>query len=395
MHILRVLGSTVLAWLALAPAAQADWIGAWGASPSGVDATESFVGETFRQTVHLNGGGDAIRLRLGNALGGSPLILGGVTVAAPAASGPDGAGQRKIGPASAITFAGRQVVTIPPYATILSDPLPLRVAIGSDLVVSLYVASSKAPTKHDLGSAIAYVAPGDQTRATVLAEATTRDTRIVLSGIDVEGEVGAGTIVALGDSITDGFRSSPDLDRRWPDVLARRLKAAPGLGTLGVVNAGISGNRLLRDRAGPNALARLPRDVLALPGLRFICLLEGVNDIIAGAAATDPAETVTAADIVGGYLQAVAQAHEHGAKVYIATLTPFSGAGVTESIREAVNAWLRTRDGFDGVLDFDVALRDPGKPTQMRARFDSGDHLHPNDAGYAAMADAIDLGLFR
>ena len=395
MQIMRVLGAAVLAWLASAPAARAGWIGAWGASPSGVDAAESFVGETFRQTVHLNGGGDAIRLRLGNALGDTALVLGGVTVAAPAASGPDETGQPKIGPATAVTFAGRQGVTVPAHATILSDPLPRRVAIGSDLVVSLYVAASKAPTEHALGSATAYVAPGDQTRAAVLAEATTRGTRIVLSGVDVEGEAGAGTIVALGDSITDGFRSSPDLDRRWPDVLARRLKAAPGGAALGVVNAGISGNRLLRDKAGPNALARLPSDVLALPGLRFVCLLEGVNDIIAGAAATDPAETVTAADIIGGYLQVIAQAHEHGAKVYIGTLTPFSGAGVTESIRQAVNAWIRRKDGFDGVLDFDVALRDPGKPTQMLARFDSGDHLHPNDAGYAAMADAIDLGLFE
>ena len=313
MQISRVLGSMLFVWagLAMAPAARADWVGAWGASPSGADSTERFVGETFRQTVHLNGGGDAIRLRLGNALGNSALILGGVTVAAPAAGGPAEAGQRGIGPADAVTFAGRSVVTIPPYATIVSDPLPRRVASGADLVVSLLVASSKAPSEHELGSTTAYVAPGDQASAVVLHDATTRDIRIVLSGIDVEGKPGAGTIVALGDSITDGFRSTPDLDRRWPDLLARRLKAAPSLGAFGIVNAGISGNRLLRDGAGPSALSRLPRDVLALPGLRFVCLLEGINDIAAGALATEPADKVTAADIVGGYLQVVAQAHEH------------------------------------------------------------------------------------
>ena len=392
-HRLLGLGACTLlaAWLAAVPVSAADWIAAWSASPSGIDTSKSFVGQTFRQRVHLDGGGRAIRLRLGNALSGERLILGAVRVATPAAV----PGATEPGSDLQVTFAGRPIVAIPPYATILSDPLPHRVDSGSDLIVSLFVAASKAPTKHDLGSDLAFVAPGDQTRTSVMQEATTTDTRVVLSGIDVEGEPGAGTIVALGDSITDGFRSTQGLDRRWPDVLARRLKATPGLATLGVANAGIAGNQLLRDGVGPNALSRLPRDVLALPGLRFICLLEGINDIGAGAKSSDPASRVTAADLIAGYQQIVAQAHEHGAKVLIGTLTPFSGSGVAEKVREAVNAWIRAKDGFDGVLDFDAALHDPGKPSQMLASFDSGDHLHPNDAGYAAMADVIDLDLFK
>jgi len=391
----------IAAWLtaelAWSPGSRAaDWIGAWGASPSGTTKTESFVGETVRQIIHLNGGGRAVRLRLGNALSGDRLILGGVRIARP------GTAPGTIAPETdqPVTVAGRPIIAVPPYATVLSDPVRLPVDSGTDLSVSLFVAASRGPTTHELGSDTALVAPGDQTRSVSLDGATTRDTRIVLSGVDVEtvaaaGTPPAGTIVALGDSITDGLRSTTDLDRRWPDVLAHRLRIAPGLGSLGVVNAGISGNRLLRDTNGPNGLSRLPRDVLALPSLRVICVLEGINDIGGGATSSDPALRVTAADIVAAYGQIIAQGHERGAKVLIGTLTPFSGAGIAEQVRSQVNAWIRAKDGFEGVLDFDAAIRDPRKPTQLLARYDSGDHIHPNDDGYAAMADAVDLDLLR
>ena len=387
-------GAALTLAIATSNAVSADvWMGAWGSSPSYV-AQESYSGQTLRQSVHLTGGGHAFRLRLSNAFGDEPLVIGAAGFGLPAPAG----GNLAPGSARPVTFGGARAIVIPPHATIVSDAIAETVASGGDLSVSLFIDGGSRPSAHALALNPGFAAPGDQTRAEALAGSTPLEPRLVLTGIDVASPAGGGTIVALGDSITDGFRSTPGLDRRWTDVLARRLATTPDLAALGIVNAGISGNRVLgnsHDASGPNALARLPGDVLALPGLRFVCLLEGINDIGRGASASDPAQKITAAALIAGYKQVIAQAHEHGAKTLIGTLTPFSGRGAPEAVRLEVNAWVRAKDGFDGVLDFDAALRDPRQPSQFLARYDSGDHLHPNDAGYAAMADAVDLALFR
>lgn len=369
------------------------WIGIWGSDPV-VAASNGFAGKTVRQTIHLTGGGGSVRLRLSNAFGDETLVVGAAAIARPA----PGVGAIVPGSAAPVTFGGAHAIAVAPHTTVLSDPVARMVASGEDLSVSLYLAGGARPSAHPLALDPGSAAPGDQTTAAALAGATPLHMQLVVSGVDATGAAGGGTIVALGDSITDGFRSTPGLDRRWTDVLARRLAATPDLAGLGIVNAGISGNRLIGDgqpTSGPNALSRLPRDVLALPGLRVVCLLEGINDILAGAAARNAARRITAADLIAGYKQVIAQVHEHGARVLIGTLTPASAHGPAEAVRQEANAWIRAGRGFDGVLDFDAALRDPGQPSQFLARYDSGDHLHPNDAGYAAMADAVDLGLFR
>ncbi|MBE7219430.1 MAG: SGNH/GDSL hydrolase family protein [Caulobacteraceae bacterium] len=372
------------------------WIGIWGSDPV-VATPDGYAGKTVRQTIHLTGGGQSVRLRLSNAFGDENLVVGAAAVARPAL----GDGTIVPGSAAPVTFGGARAIVVAPHATILSDPVARSVASGEDLSVSLYLAGGARPSAHPLALDPGFAAPGDQTAAAALTGATPLRVQLVVSGVDAAGAAAGaagGTIVALGDSITDGFRSTPGLDRRWTDVLARRLAATQDLAGFGVVDAGISGNRLLGDgqaTSGPNALSRLPRDVLALPGLRFVCLLEGINDILAGAAARDGARRITAAHLIAGYKQVIDQVHEHGAKVLIGTLTPASARGYTEAVRQETNAWIRAGRGFDGVLDFDAALRDPSQPSQFLARYDSGDHLHPNDDGYAAMADAVNLSLFR
>ena len=214
------------------------------------------------------------------------------------------------------------------------------------------------------------------------------------------------TVVTLGDSITDGYRSKVDGNHRWPDRLAERLAARPNSEAIGVVNAGVSGNRILHDHPeelfGPTALARLDRDVLSVPGVRWVVLMEGINDIGHSTSAGLPEQDVTADQIIAGMKQIVARVHEHGAKIYGATLTPYEGTVFHgyyqpegEAKREAVNAWIRSPGSFDAVIDFDAAVRDPAHPTRIRPEYDVDDHLHPNDAGYRAMGDAVDLNLFQ
>lgn len=394
--------------LALASAAHAEWVTSWGASaqaPSpargAFPASPSFKDQTLRQVVRLSAGGRAVRLRLSNAYGTAPLTVANVHVDVAGAGGAVQAGTDR-----PVTFGGAASIIIAPGAEVLSDPAPIDVPALTSLAVSLYLPADTGPcTCHGLAMQTGYVASGDVSAAPVLEQTAPLAGRAFLSGVDVDAAPPAAAIVAFGDSITDGLGSTADRNRRWPDVLAERL-AARGGGAWGVVNEGISGNRLLHDGAGDSALKRFDRDVLGAAGARYLVVFEGVNDL--GLASLPPemaarfgmtGDPVTADQLIGADKQIIARAHARGLKVYGATIAPYKGAGywspAGEAMRAAVNAWIRTGGAFDGVIDFDAVLRDPADPEQMRADYNAGDHLHGSDAGYKAMADSIDLGLFQ
>jgi lysophospholipase L1-like esterase len=393
---------------AAASAQDGTWIGTWGASPlppraaSGpFPASPSFTNQTVRQVVRISAGGDRVRLRLSNEYGTRPLVIGAARVAIA-----DGESGIKAGTLHAVTFGGKASAVIPAGAPFLSDPIDLEVQPLESLSVSVYFPEETGPcTCHATGMQTAYVSkPGDFTKGTFEA-ASTIQSRAFLSGVDVLTDTPAHVIVVLGDSISDGVGSTPNANRRWPDLLAERLEARSGKGAWGVVNEGISGNRVLGDGAGQSALTRFDRDVLAVPGATHVIVFEGVNDVgIAFGAPrpgsnAQPAGDLTAESMIGAYRQLIARAHAHGLRIYGATIAPYEGASYYsekgEAIRSAVNQWIREGGEFDGVIDFDAVLRDPNHPTQIEASLHAGDHLHGSDAGYRKMADAIDLDLFR
>ena len=387
-----------LAGLGMAPATSAKgpdvaghWSGTWAASPQVASVPLELSGQTLREIVHTSIGGTQVRVRLSNAYGASPLHIGAARVGLRTAGASIATGSDRI-----LTFGGSASTTIPVGALAVSDPVDIRVPDRADLAVSLWIPGSQsAATEHKLGLQTTYVSPeGDFTGADSLPTASTTGSYHFLVGVDVGSRAASRAIVVLGDSITDGLHSTPDANRRWPNRLAERLHAHSAGSRIAVLNAGISGNRILHDMAGTNASARLDRDVLVQSGVRYVIVLEGINDIgiPVGAAAED---------IIAGHRQIIERAHAMGLKVYGGTLTPFqaflpgvyySAAG--EAKRQAVNQWIRTSKAYDAVIDFDRALRDPADPAVIRADYDSGDNLHPNDAGYQAMADAVDLSLF-
>jgi lysophospholipase L1-like esterase len=389
-----------------APAARADgWIASWGASdvfPIGQEINY----QTLRQIVRLSAGGKQVRVRFSNETGHHPLVIGAAHIAKPASNAPIGA----IDAATdhAITFGGSGGITIPPGAAALSDPVDMDVAPLSRLAISLFVPRWTGPSVvHPDGVATTDISgEGDFSAAPAIPSPKTSTSRFFIDEVDVEAAGQPAVVVTLGDSITDGYRSEVDANHRWPDRLAERLAARSNAEPVGVVNAGISGNRILHDHPedlfGPNALARLDRDVLAVPGLRWVVLMEGINDIGHPTSADLPEQDVSADQIIAGMKQIIARVHERGAKIYGATLTPYENTTfhgyyqpAGEVKREAVNAWIRSGGSFDAVIDFDTAVRDPDHPTRIRADYDVGDHLHPNDAGYRAMGDAVDLKLFE
>lgn len=392
-------------WSVAASAVQADgWVGSWGASnvfPVGPDVNY----QTLRQFVRLSAGGKRVRIRFSNATGQYQLVIGAAHVAKPAADAAPGT----IDPATdhALTFGGANGVTVAPGAEVVSDPVDIDLPPLSTLAISMFVPRWTGPAVIHLdGVATTYISnDADSTAAAALPSPHTSTSRFFIDEVDVEAAGQPGAVVTLGDSITDGYRSQVDANHRWPDRLAERLAARADAAPVGVVNAGVSGNRILHDRPedlfGPSALARLDRDVLSTPGLRWVVLMEGINDIGHSTAGGLPEQDVTADQIIAGMKQIIARVHARGAKIYGATLTPYEGTVFHgyyqpegEAKREAVNAWIRKGD-FDAVIDFDAAVRDPDHPTRIRADFDVGDHLHPNDAGYRAMGDAVDLKLFE
>ena len=355
---------------------------------------DSLRDQTLRMIVRTSLGGRRIRVRLYNAIGGRAVRIGAAHVAV---SG----GGSAIVPASdrALTFGGRPVVTLYAGQTVVSDPVSLDVQPLTDLAVSLFFPEGTGPpTSHRFALRHGYVSrAGDQTGAREIADtARTTESYHWLAGIDVLAPASAGVVVNFGDSITDGDQSTPDSSRAWPTLLARRLQQNRATRGIGVVNAGISGNRLLGDNG--SGLVRFVKDALSVPGVRWVTLLEGINDITGGT--RDPsAPTLTADDLIAAYRQVIELAHVQGVRVIGCTITPYGGSRVHneagEAIRQRVNQWIRTSGAFDAVMDFDAATRDPSSPTRFRAAAESPDLLHPGDAGYRLMAEAIDLSLFR
>jgi lysophospholipase L1-like esterase len=396
---------------AVALAAPGGWITTWSRGPSlpYSDPTQLnsahlvFSNQTLRNIVHTSVGGGTVRVRLSNVYGASAVEIGAAHIALEtSASSIDPTSDRTL------TFSGRPDVTIPPDAILLSDPIAFNVPASGNLAISLFIPNTNNGAGiHYLGVQTSYLGAGDQTSAATLRTPTSISFWAFLTGVDVmSSDPAAATVVTLGDSITDGANSTTGANHRWPDFLANRLLAA-GI-DLGVANSGISGNRILHDAllsitAGVNAVDRFGRDVLEQPGAEYLIILLGINDIGQPGTTSAPiTDSVSAADVIWGLQQMADRAHEMGLQVFGCTLTPFAVATSADyystdkdATRQAVNAWIRSGVAFDAVIDFDLAVRDPNNPLSYLPAYDSGDHLHPNDAGYQAMANAIDLTLFQ
>jgi lysophospholipase L1-like esterase len=363
-----------------------------------------FNNQTLRQIAHITLGGSRFRVVLSNTFGTVPLTIGAAQVAL---RDRDAA----IVPQSSrvLTFGGAARTTVPAAAILVSDPVDLVAPDFADLAIDLYLpddtAAMKSPiTTHPASWQTGYVSrPGNHAGAVALPVQTTTAYRrgdglpsatwFFLARVEVMAPQQAGAIVAIGDSITDGTASTTDTNNRWPDHFARRLANA-GL-RMAVLNAGIGGNRVLIEGNGPSALARFDRDVIAQTGVTHVIVLEGINDIGQGRQNASP----SAADLIGAHRQMIERAHSRGIRIYGATLTPFEGANYWtpegEAKRQALNDWIRTSKAYDAVFDFDAAVHDTNRPTKALAQYDAGDHLHLNAAGYQAVANAIDLDLFR
>ncbi|HJW34812.1 MAG TPA: SGNH/GDSL hydrolase family protein [Holophagaceae bacterium] len=383
--------TSALAAFAQSPSAP-HWISTWTAAPD--SPGPALKAQTLRHVVRVSAGGEAVRVRLSNRFGTGPVTFGPVHVAR------HGAGSEILpGSDRALTFEGRPTVTIPKGGSALSDSAELDVAPLQELAVSFHLpAGAAVSTVHSVGMQTVYFAgPGDATGAKAFPAGETDDSRYFLTDVEVRTARPTPVWVAVGDSVTDGVGSRLDGNGRWPDALADRLQ-----GAIAVVNAGIAGNRILRDGVdpflGPSSLARFEADVLSKPGVRGVLLLQGINDITANTVLPAPEEHVTSDQIIAGLQTLIARAHDRGLKIWGATLLPRGGAQGSrphtpqaEVLRLAVNAWIRSSHAFDGVLEFEQALRDPAHPDRLLPAYDSGDHTHPNDAGFKVMAALVDL----
>jgi lysophospholipase L1-like esterase len=383
------------------------WVGAWGfpstsaAFPVATNtpaantarteptAPPDFDNVTVRQIVRVSAAATRLRIRISNEFGDRPLRLESVHVAL---AGPEGASVA--GSDHVVTFAGASSTVVPAGAPMFSDPIVWTIPALTQLAVSSFLPEDTKPPAHRLTSYVS--SSGNFTAAERLPGAQIERTGALLSELDIVSPDARHTVVTLGDSITEGFGSTPNAFKGWSDRLAERLAGNPATRSWSLVNAGINSNRLLHDNPGANALARFDRDVLSVPAVAAVVLLEGINDI--GYSQTRPAEAVTADEIIVAYRQLIARAHAHCVAIFAGTLTPFEDSHYFdahgEQMRQAVNTWIRSSKAFDGVVDFDAVLRDPEHPESVASSLQRGDHLHPNDAGYSKMAEAIDLKLF-
>ncbi|MDP9039416.1 MAG: SGNH/GDSL hydrolase family protein [Acidobacteriota bacterium] len=356
---------------------------------------------TLREIVHISLPGPLLRIVLTNEFGTEPLTIAAAHIAIS-----QGGSTIDITSAGGLTFSGHPTITIPPGSLAVSDAVALKLAPGSDLAVSLFLPAQpmRVASVHGFANTTSYTAPGNVVGAKTFESPTTITSWPFLKGIDVKVPAADAAIVAFGDSITDGSASTKDANLRWPDNLARRLAAqaeknsTKKVNHLAVINEGIGGNRVLHDVSGPSALARFDRDVIAQAGVRYVILLEGINDIGHAADPVKPYDVISADDLIAGFTQMIERAHMHDIKVIAATLTPYTGAKYAspsgEAMRQALNSWVRTSPLLDGFIDFEKATVDPATG-MFNPAYDSGDHLHPKDAGYKAMADSIDLKLFE
>jgi lysophospholipase L1-like esterase len=406
--------AALAAALAISPltssrAADGEWIDTWSAATQPIWGPDFLAGLTFprnlwnqtiRQVARVSLGGSQVRVVLSNEYGSLPMTVGVAHVALSA-----GGAAIQEGTDRAVTFGGEMSVMIPPGATVVSDPADLEVPALGSVAVSLYFPDvTPTTTMHNDGRQTAYIVSGNQVANADITPDTTTLSRLFLTGIRVDAPDGARALVAFGDSITDGDGSSADANTRWPDFLAARLQEGSDVPTA-VLNEGISGERVLTDRMGVNALARFEEAVLMHPYVDTVIFMMGINDIGWPDSVLDPnAVAPSADDIIAGYKQIISRAHDHGIRVIGATLTPFNnafGGGPLEGYyneekeakRLAVNEWIRTSGAFDGVIDFDKVVQDPANPNKILPEFNKGDDLHPNDAGYEAMANAIDLDM--
>jgi lysophospholipase L1-like esterase len=386
------------------------WVRTWSAAPQAPDGglgsleeLAPFADVTLRQVVRISGGGRRLRVRLSNEYGTGPLTIGAARVGL-ATSG----GGVEADSARELTFGGQRSVTVPKGAPLLSDPIDLPLPALARFSISIYLPDLvDSCTCHDPSLDTGWVIAGNAAADTTLpAEAGPLPVRALISAVEVVPDAAAKTVVVLSDSLADGFGSTPDTNRTWPELLAERAGPA-----FYICNQGISGNRMLNDGLGAAGLARFDRDVLATPGLGHVIVSLGHNDVsisgalrdgadgLAGFLAMFPGDPVTSDDVIAGYRQLIARTHDRGVKIYATTLTPGEGSEthspLGERMREAVNTWIRTSGAFDGVLDFDAVWRDPENPGRVRGDLHAGDHLHGNDAGYQALADSVDLLLFR
>ena len=381
-------------------AASVTWVGTWAASPLDGDpwhTIPTLVDSTLREVVHTSIAGKAVRVHFTNEMGTEPLRIDAATVAVSA-----GASSVDAGSGHELKFGGLPSIVIPAGAEALSDPVAMATPASASLAISLYLPLQQVSnvTVHSSAQQDNYILRGNHVGDASLVGAEVTPSWFFLKGVDVEPvNTKAAAIVAFGDSITDGAASTQNANHRWPDYLTARLQSNPATAHLAVLDEGIGGNCILIHRVGQNALARFDRDVLAQAGVKYVILLEGINDIGMLHAPNQPGYKLTAEDLEQGLAQLAARAHEHGIKVFGATITSYKGAGYFtengERIREAFNHWILTSGVFDGAIDFDKTTGDPANPLTFAPQYDSGDHLHPKDAGYAAMADSIDLSLFR
>jgi len=374
------------------------WVGTWSTAPQLVEPGNmpprpGLSHNTLRQVVHVSIGGDSVRVKFSNEFSTSPVTLEAVHIALST-----GGSAIDTTTDQALTFDGKPEVTMKPGASVTSDPFRFALKPRTDVTITIYFGDTLPDvTGHPGSRTTSYLLPGNEVSAANFSGAVQTDHWYVISGIDVVAPESAAAIVVLGNSIADGRGSGTNKQNRWPDELARRLQENPGTRYVAVLNEGIGGNCVLRNCLGPSALSRFERDVMNQRGVRWLIILEGINDI--GQAGGADGSAKVAHDLIAAYEQMIDSAHTHGIRVYGATLLPFGGSFYDtpdhESAWKTVNEWIRTGGHFDAVIDLDVALRDPANPLHLMPAADSGDHLHPSETGHRMIAEAVDLTLFR